>query len=122
MAKTTVKKIKKPKNKFENRILEQLKRHNLKFKYESEKIPYVIARHYIPDFVIDTPTGKVYIECKGYFRPEHKAKMAAVKKLHPELDIRLLFYSASKPNIRWATKHGFRYAFREIPQDWIDGL
>jgi predicted nuclease of restriction endonuclease-like RecB superfamily len=113
---------KKTKNKFEARILKQLELRKVKFKYESEKIPYVIAGHYIPDFIIETPTGKVYLETKGYFRPEAKRKMVAVKKAHPELDIRLLFYSASKTNIRWAEKHGFRYAFHQVPEDWINGF
>ena len=69
-------------NKFEKRIYSQLSRAKVSFKYESEKIPYLLARHYIPDFIIQTKTGKIYIECKGYLRPEHKAKLIAVKKLN----------------------------------------
>lgn len=113
---------KKTKNKFETRIEQQLKRAKVKFKYESEKIPYILARHYIPDFVIETPLGKIYIECKGYFRPEHKAKMAAVKKLHPEKDIRILFYSYNSKYCKWAQKYGFRYAWGTIPDEWLNGL
>ena len=94
----------------------------MSYAYESEKIPYVLARHYIPDFVIQTETGKIYIECKGYLRAEHKAKMAAVKKIHPEKDIRILFYSRNKAYIKWADKHGFRWAIGIIPQDWLNGL
>ena|SRR5687767_12325037 len=109
-------------NKFESRIEGQLKRAGVAFKYESIKIPYILARHYIPDFIIDTPNGKIYLECKGYFRPEHKAKMAAVRKQHPELDIRLLFYSKTKANEKWAIKHGFKHAFHEIPRDWLEGF
>ena len=82
----------------------------------------MLARHYIPDFILDTPNGKVYIELKGYLRPEHKAKMVAVKRQHPELDIRILFYARKKEYIRWAEKNGFRYAFEKIPQEWIKGL
>lgn len=114
--------MKKTKNKFEARLFQQLKKNRVKFEYESEKIPYILARFYIPDFVISTPSGKVYIEAKGYLRPEHKAKMVAVKKMHPELDIRMLFYSANKKNIKWAEKNGFRFAFHEIPQDWLAGF
>ena len=110
------------KNKFEKRIYNQLKRRNCTFKYECEKIPYVLCRHYIPDFVITTATGKIYIECKGYLRAEHKAKMVAVKKQHPEMDIRILFYAGRPSNVRWAEKNGFKYAISKIPKEWLDGF
>lgn len=113
---------KKLKNKFEIKTYAQLKRARVKFKYEEEKIPYILARHYIPDFVITTKTGKVYVECKGYLRPEHKAKMVAVKKLNPNMDIRILFYATKKEYIKWAERNGFRYAVGEIPQEWLDGF
>lgn len=118
-------------NNFENDVYLQLKKSGSKFKYESEKIPYTLYRNYIPDFIIETPKGKVYVECKGYFRPEHKAKMAAVKKQHPDLDIRLVFYINNKSrnpynktlrdSIRWATKNGFVYSIGVIPDEWLNG-
>jgi len=114
--------LKKTRNKFEQKINLQLKRAKVIFTYEPEKIPYVLAGHYIPDFVLQTPNGKVYLECKGYFRPEHKRKMVAVRRQHPNLDIRIIFYRGTKQNIRWAEKHSFRYAIEKIPQDWIKGL
>ncbi len=107
------------KNKFETRLFKQLKKLKANFKYESEKIPYVLSGHYIPDFVIITPTGKVYVEAKGYFRPEHKRKMAAVKRQNPHLDIRILFYSSNKQYIKWAERNGFKYAVGDIPKDWL---
>lgn len=110
------------KNKFEKRIYAQLKRSKVSFKYESEKIPYVLAGHYIPDFVLVTSTGKVYIETKGYLRPEHKRKMVAVKKQHPEIDLRILFYSPKKKDIKWAERIGIKYAFEKIPKEWLNGL
>src|SRR3990167_7908849 len=109
--------MKKRKNKFEERIYRQLKRAKVQFKYESERIPYIIAGHYIPDFVLVTPSGKLYIETKGYLRPEHKRKMVAVKKLNPNLDIRILFYSFNKKYVNWAEKCGFKYAIEKIPTD-----
>lgn len=110
------------KNKFEERLYVQLKRAKASFKYESERIPYIIAGHYYPDFCIDTPTGRLYIEAKGYFRPEHKRKMVAVKKLNPHLDIRIVFYSERKDYIKWAIKNGFKYAIEKIPIEWLKGL
>ena len=126
----------KTKNKFESRINRSLKRSLVNkvdvdgnvvaskviFKYEGERIPYVLAGHYTPDFILTTPLGKIYIECKGYFRPEDKRKLAAVKRQHPELDIRILFYAAKEQYIKWATKHGFRYAVEKIPKEWLNGL
>lgn len=111
-----------PRNLFEKRLYAQLKRAKVKFKYESERIPYVLAGHYIPDFVIETSLGRIYIEAKGYFRPEHKRKMAAVRRQHPNLDIRIVFYNASKTNIRWAERNSFKYAIGTIPKEWIDGF
>lgn len=112
---------KKTRNKFEKKIEQQLKKLKANFKYESEKIPYVLAGHYIPDFIISTDLGKVYVEAKGYFRPEAKRKMVAVKRQHPELDIRIVFYNSSKTNIRWAERYGFKYSISEIPKEWCYG-
>jgi predicted nuclease of restriction endonuclease-like RecB superfamily len=109
-------------NKFEEKIQKQLKKSRVRFDYEKERIPYLLSRFYVPDFILHTPLGKIYIECKGYFRPEAKAKMVAVKKLNPHLDIRLLFYSSNKKYIKWAEKHGFKYAISEIPKEWLQGL
>lgn len=114
--------MKKPRNKFETRIYRQLKRAKVNFEYESVKIPYILARHYIPDFILSTPTGKVYIETKGYLRPEDKAKMVAVKKLNPQLDIRILFYARKEQYIKWAEKNGFRWAVDTIPKQWLEGF
>ena len=116
MAKSTTK------NKFEKDVEDQLKASGLKFTYEHEKINYVLACSYTPDFVVETPTGKVYIEAKGYLRPEHKRKMAAVKRQHPNYDIRMLFYARKAEDIRWAERHSFKYAIKTIPKEWLDGF
>jgi Autographiviridae endonuclease I len=113
------------KNKFEGRLFGQLQRNQKKyeydFSYETEQIPYTIEGNYIPDFPIKKKSGKkMYIEGKGYFRPESKRKMVAVKKQHPELDIRIVFYSARKRDIKWAEKNGFPYAIGRIPLEWLE--
>ncbi len=99
-----------------------MKRRKVIFQYEPEKIAYVLAKHYIPDFVIQTRLGRIYVEAKGYLRPEDKAKLVAVKRQHPNMDIRLLFYSNNVSNIKWANKCGFRYAVETIPLEWLQGL
>ena len=114
--------MKKTRNKFEKKLEGQLKRSKVQFSYETEKIPYVLASHYIPDFILATPLGKIYIEAKGYLRPEDKRKLKAVKRQHPELDIRLVFYKDVKKQVLWAIKSGFRYSITKIPTEWIRGL
>lgn len=109
-------------NKFEKKIERQLKRAKVSFKYESEKIAYYWASHYIPDFVITLPNGKIYVECKGYFRPEDKRKLVAVKRLNPSIDLRIVFYAHKKPSIKWAEKHGFKWAVERIPKNWLEGF
>lgn len=112
--------MKKPRNKFETKIFNQLKNSRRKFKYESEKIPYIFEGQYIPDFILTAKRKKIYIETKGHFRPEAKRKMVAVKKLNPDLDIRILFYSKKLKDIKWAEKYGFPWAVDTIPEEWLN--
>lgn len=114
--------MKKLRNKFETKIYSQLKRAKIKFDYESIRVPYILARFYLPDFILETPLGKVYVETKGHLRREDKAKLIAVKKQHPEIDLRILFYAPNKTNSKWASKNGFKYAFDTIPDEWLKGL
>lgn len=110
-------------NKFETRIHKQLKKQKkIKVAYETVKIPYVIEGNYIPDFILTSDTKTIYLETKGHFRPEAKRKMVAVKKLHPNLDIRIIFYSRKLRDIRWAEKYGFPYAIGDVPQEWLEEL
>ena len=112
--------VKKTRNKFEKSLHQQLKRAKVKFAYETEHIPYVIHGNYLPDFVLDLANGhRIYIEAKGHFRREAKRKMVAVKTLHPDLDIRIVFYSLKQKDIRWAEKHKFPYSIGSIPKDWL---
>lgn len=115
-----MRKIARTRNKFETKLSEQLIKAKVKFKYEAERIPYVLARHYIPDFILETIHGKIYIEAKGHFRPEAKAKMKAVKRQNPNMDIRFVFYKYSKVYERWCIKHNFKYAFNDIPNEWLE--
>ena len=111
--------MRKTRNRFEQKLHLQLKKSKVEFKYEPEKIPYVFSGHYIPDFVLYTSLGKIYIEAKGHFRPEAKRKMVAVKKMHPAMDIRIVFYSFKAKDIRWAEKNAFPYSIGKIPDEWL---
>jgi hypothetical protein len=105
-------------------VAEQLNELGVLFEYEKHKISYQIDAKYIPDFVL--PNG-VIIECKGRFTSEDRRKMRLVKQQNPDLDIRFVFTrSASKINKGsktsygdWCEKHGFEYADKLIPGEWI---
>lgn len=109
-------------NQFEKDTFKYLSKRKVSFTYETEKIPYILVCHYIPDFIVDVPNGKVYIECKGYLRPEDKRKLIAVKRQNPKLDIRILFYRCNKKQINWAVRNSFKYAIKTVPLDWLKGL
>lgn len=111
-----------PRNQFEKKLNSQLRRAKISFKYEAEKIPYILARHYLPDFIVTTPLGKIYIEAKGYLRPEDKAKLIAVKKCNPNIDLRIVFYADKKQYTKWADKNGIRWSIGIIPKQWLKGL
>ena len=110
---------------FENFVRIQIEHQGL---FDTDKtktrIPYKEEHTYIPDFVL--PNG-VIIEAKGYFPSEDRTKMKAVKECHPELDIRFVFQRAkTKLNktskisyADWAERHGFPWADKEIPLEWI---
>lgn len=98
---------------------------NVKLKYETLKLPYVIEKYYLPDFVIEGTD--IVVEVKGYFRATDRTKMLAVKKANPNLDIRFVFpqdnklFSRSKTRYSdWCEKNGFKYHIgTEIPKEWL---
>jgi hypothetical protein len=110
----------------EDRISKQLKALSVPVKYEEMKIKYAIneVRTYTPDF--ELPNG-IIIESKGRFVVSDRKKHLLIKKQHPDLDIRFVF-SNSKAKINkgskttygmWCDKHGFLYADKLIPEEWI---
>jgi hypothetical protein len=101
----------------------------LKFEieYETEKLSYTLVRDYIPDFVITLDSGrKLYIETKGYLRPDDRAKLLSARECNPEADIRIVFQQDNRLNknsrtrySQWAERHGFRYAIGSVPIEWL---
>lgn len=111
----------------EGRISKQLKDLDVPVKYEEMKIKYAVneVRTYTPDF--ELPNG-IIIESKGRFVVADRKKHLLIKKQYPDLDIRFVF-SNSRAKINkgskttygmWCDKHGFLYADKLIPQEWID--
>lgn len=105
-----------------------LKQRNIDGEYEKHKIKYIVPatdHTYTPDFRL--PNG-IFVETKGRFVIEDRKKHVLIRKQHPELDIRFVFQN-SKNKIRkgspttyadWCVKHGFMYADKTIPQEWLD--
>ena len=50
------------------------------YDYESERVPYTIQHHYIPDFALP---NHVLLETKGYWDAADRRKVLAVKKDNP---------------------------------------
>ena len=116
---------------FEQKVMSNLTAKGVEFTFEPHSLTYSVTRDYIPDLLI----GEMYVEIKGYFRQDAQRKMRAVKKQHPEKDIRFLFQRAdatiqgakkrkdgTKMTCReWAERYGFQYAEgEEIPNQWIN--
>jgi hypothetical protein len=110
---------------FERSFTTNLKSREIKFKYESTKVPYVLERSYFPDFeIID---HGFFIETKGLLDRDSKAKMIAVKQQHPELDIRFVFMKADRripgtkeTHAHWAERNGFKWAEGIAPEEWFE--
>jgi hypothetical protein len=109
---------------FERTLATFFKSNKIRAEYEVCEIPYVLERNYRPDFFLRD--YGFYIEAKGLLDREAKAKMLAVKKQHPDLDIRFVFYDADKriPGTKqthgeWATKNGFIWSSKEVPFEWL---
>lgn len=99
-----------------------------KIEYETEKLSYILSRNYVPDFILSFDDGrKIYIETKGYFRSEDRAKLLAVRDANPEVDLRILFAKDNKLNGKsrsrysdWAKRHNFQYAIGTFPVEWFE--
>ena len=129
-------------SKYELNIAKDLYEKKVRFKYEWTELLYQVAvtgmeckecsskkitrkSIYIPDFLI-VRTG-VVVEAKGKFTPKDRKKMLAVIERHPDLDIRMLFYSnnwitTSHKNrySDWCESNNIKYAVsRTIPDDWL---
>lgn len=113
-------KRKAPRNKFEQAIWDDLVKSKVEFEYEPHSIPYTYSGRYLPDFAISNNGKTIYIETKGFLRPEHRRKMAAVKKTNPDLDLRIVFQKARPEYVRWAEKNGLPWSEGLIPWEWVE--
>lgn len=112
----------------EEKVAKALKEQGIDPKYEEEKIVYTVPSRkatYTPDFRL--PNG-IYVETKGRFVVADRQKHLFIKAQHPELDIRFVFSNSNAKISKtskttyamWCEQHGFKYADKVIPQEWID--
>jgi hypothetical protein len=112
----------------EERVAEQLDQLGVEYTYEKLKLKYIkpASEHvYTPDFVL--PNG-IIVETKGRFLLADRMKHMMVKKHNPTVDIRFVFSNsnariskASKTTYAmWCRKHGYLYADKTIPEEWIN--
>jgi hypothetical protein len=110
----------------ESQVKDSLVARHCNAQYECLKIEWedLCYRTYTPDFLL--PNG-ILIETKGRFTPDDRRKHLVIQKQHPDLDIRFVFTS-SRSKIRkgakttyadWCVKHGFEYADKDVPEEWI---
>ena len=109
----------------EKNIADLLTGLGVSYEYESEKLGYTIEHNYTPDFVLPNYT---YLEAKGYWAPEDRRKILAVKKSNPDVDIRMVFQSPyntiSKKSkttyAQWCERHDIPWSsYQEIPIEWL---
>jgi hypothetical protein len=110
----------------EERVAKELKEAGVKYEYETQKIKYRVEedRTYTPDFIL--PNG-IIVETKGRFMQADRKKHLLIKKQYPDYDIRFVFqnsraklYKGAKSTYGdWCDKHGFLYADKSIPKEWL---
>ena len=112
-------------SKLEKNIADLLEQLGVSYLYESEKLSYTISHNYTPDFVL--PNYK-YLEAKGYWAPEDRRKILAVKRDNPDVDLRMIFQSPyntiSKKSkttyAQWCDRHDIPWtSYKDIPIEWL---
>lgn len=110
----------------EYEVAKQLDGEGIAFEYEHRKIPYQRKPStYLVDF--ELPNG-ILVETKGRFTSVDRAKHLLIKQQHPEYDIRFVFSRSSSKLYKgstttyatWCEKHGFKYADKEVPKEWLN--
>ena len=112
----------------EERVAEQLDQLGIEYTYEKVKLKYIkpASQHvYTPDFVL---ANGIIVETKGRFLAPDRQKHILVKRHNPDLDIRFVFSNsnariskASKTTYAmWCRKHGYLFADKTIPEEWLN--
>ena len=111
----------------EEQVAQSLEAAGIPVVFEADKIAYTVPARvakYTPDFRLPDNS---YIETKGRFLTADRHKHLLIKQQHPDITIRFLFQNAnariSKASkttyAMWCDKHGFEYAHKHIPPEWL---
>jgi len=110
----------------EKGVASDLEKRGVSYEYETKRITYEVleVRTYTPDFIL--PNG-VIVETKGRFVTADRKKHLLIQKQYPNYDIRFVFqnpraklYKGSKTTYaQWCDKHGFTWAEKRIPDEWL---
>lgn len=125
---------------FEYTLAKQLEEAGIPFKYEIAaynyylKIPNAFCyecsstevfteKSYTPDFFLE---NGIIVEAKGKFTEQNRKKHKAIKELHPDIDLRIVFmrdnWVTKKHTIKysgWCEQHDIDYAIGRIPDAWL---
>lgn len=116
---------------FEATIAKQIEDYGLLVEYEAEKLQYIVPERtatYRPDFrLLKKDGGYMYIESKGRFVTQDRAKHILLKQQQPQLDLRFVFsnqngkiYKGSPTSYAdWCDHNGFLYSSKFIPEEWL---
>ena len=109
----------------EERVADLLVELGISYEYETTKIDYTIEHVYTPDFIL--PNG-VVLETKGFWEPEDRRKIKAVKAQNPDLDLRMVFQApfnkiskrSKTTYAKWCERHDIPWtSFHNIPLEWL---
>ena len=115
----------------EETLSRQIADAGLPVRYETQKIEYVWPERtskYTPDFVLPSKNGGIFfVEGKGRWTVEDRHKHLLIRQQHPDIDIRFVFSNQNAPLYKgspnrycdWCDKHGFVYANKTIPPEWL---
>ena len=116
----------------EEKCAAQIEAAGLTVHFEEDKLKYTWPKRqstYTPDFKLPTKEGGYfYIESKGRFTVSDRQKHLLIKEQLPDIEILFVFsnenaklYKGSKTSYaQWCDKHGFQYANKRIPDEWLE--
>jgi hypothetical protein len=116
---------------YEERIVQEaLAGLSLPFQYECKKLDYVLRKKYTPDFSVDG----VHVEVKGWWPPEDRAKLKAVRLGNPD-DVLVVILVRPETKIsktskttyaEWCDKWGISWVpFNKDPdviRQWVENV
>mgnify|MGYP001338481566 CR=1 FL=1 len=115
----------------EAKVADQINQAGLPVLFETDKVSYIVPQRgakYTPDFKLPKKDGGfIFIETKGLWPVQDRQKHILIKDQWPDLDIRFVFsnqraklYKGSPTTYAaYCEKHGWKYAHRWIPDDWL---